>query len=156
MVATVNITISPLASGTTEVFKNNISLEIVSSTSTFTFNINDTIKLSSTPNINYEFSHYTLSNENESTEPIYEDTITTEDVKNVNVIFESISDIQRYSCIEGICEESESGNFTESTCNNTCIPEPPIEEETDNLKNILLIVGVAAVAWTIFRSSKED
>jgi len=147
---TVNVTINPQSSGTTEIFKNNTSLGIVSSSLTFTFNINDTIKLSSIPNIDYEFSHYVMPNQNEITEPIYEDVITTDDTKNVTVVFESISNIQRYGCIEGVCEESESGNYTEPTCNNKC------ESSKEGGLNIGLLFGIGVIAWLLFKKEKED
>lgn len=148
MTSTVNITIVPPSSGSTEVFKNNTSLGVVSSTSTFIYNVGDTIILNSTSHEGYEFSHYIHPNGNNTTESEYNDTIVTDGEKNISAVFNLINSEQHYSCVNGNCEEDEDGIYDEPTCNKDC------STETKSDINIGLIFGLGVIAWLIFK--KED
>jgi hypothetical protein len=152
MSASVNITIMPPLSGSTEVFKYNTSLGVVTSSSTFIYNVGDPIILNSTPNEGYEFSHYIQPNGNNTTDPEYNDTIITNGEKNITTVFNIIGSEQKYSCIDGNCKEDENGIYDEPTCNKDCYQEEPNKDDT----NIGLIFGLGVIAWILFKKEKGD
>ncbi len=153
MTSPINIAISPPLSGHVEVFKNNISLGVINMSSVFYFDVGNEISLYSTPSENYTFSHYIQPNGNETTDPDYNDTISTDGEKTITAVFELIGTEKTYDCVNKECKENLNGNgeYNEPTCNNECSEVPQSGSDM-----IGIAIGAVAIAWILFRKLKED
>jgi len=150
----ITVAISPPLAGNVEVFKNNVSLGVVSITSSFEFNVGNSISLYSTPTEVYEFDHYIQPNGNETADRQYDDEITTEGDKTITAVFELIGTKKTYDCVEGSCKENVdgSGEYIEPTCNDDCVPSAGGFE----LKDAVFIAGIGFVAWLFLKKLPEE